>query len=391
MGNPVAELRQSVKKWLYLDAQSEASVDYVASIVVSSMLTEGLPLWGFLVAAPGSGKSTVLSAFADEERIIAVQGIKPNSLVSGFRTDPNVDPSLAAKLDGRCLIDHDFTQVLEMRRESRDELMGQLRTIYDGEITANFGNIGLMKYKARFSFVAGVTPVVDCFTTVKQTMGERFLMFRMKPGDMDKAQKRAMENSKVEGQMKQELQDAGFKFLRSIRAERLPSKQKDEQQVLVLAAVVAKLRSKLVRHEHSRSYESEPFEESPARLTKQLLELVRCHAIASGRRKVMREDFLLAERVARDTIPHCAGKVCRALYKAMDWVKRDDIAEATEISRNRVGEQLEDFEQFDIVESQQAKPDAAGRPSLEYALTSKVREQVRRARLFDELVQAPGR
>ena len=68
-----------------------------------------------------------------------------------------------------------------MHREQRSNAVSFLREIYDGSYTRWFGSDGgkHAQWKGKLGFIAAVTPVIDAHHSVMNTMGERFIMYRM--------------------------------------------------------------------------------------------------------------------------------------------------------------------------------------------------------------------
>ncbi len=69
----------------------------------------------------------------------------------------------------------DFTVLASMRRELRGEIMGQLRRIYDGQFEKKVGTRVTKIWEGKLSILAATTPVIDKYTSIDSSLGERFI------------------------------------------------------------------------------------------------------------------------------------------------------------------------------------------------------------------------
>ena len=90
------------------------------------------------------------------------------------------DHSLLPKLDGKVLVIKDFTALLNMPREARQQILGDLRDAYDGNAAKAFGtHVETRRYTSKFGIMAAVTGAIDKHAAVMQQLGERFLKLRL--------------------------------------------------------------------------------------------------------------------------------------------------------------------------------------------------------------------
>ncbi len=81
----------------------------------------------------------------------------------------------------------DFTVMASMRRETRGEIMGQLRRIYDGQFEKKVGTRVTKIWKGKVSLLAATTPVIDKYTSIDSALGERFIQLNWRcSGDIDR-------------------------------------------------------------------------------------------------------------------------------------------------------------------------------------------------------------
>ena len=81
---------------------------------------------------------------------------------------------------GKVLFIKDFTAILNLHRDALQQILGDFRDAYDGEMAKAFGSqAGTRSFRSRFGIVAAVTPAIDKFATTNQQLGERFLTIRL--------------------------------------------------------------------------------------------------------------------------------------------------------------------------------------------------------------------
>jgi hypothetical protein len=133
--------RRAFDKWLSLS--SHDLVDVVAAAVIANRLP-GDPLWLAIVGPPASGKTEVLRALRGLDRVVSLDAMSPATLLSGYRTGKkSQNHSLLAQLTPGVpwiLNMEDFTLVLSQPWHKRGEILSQLRKLYDGDVSARWGN-----------------------------------------------------------------------------------------------------------------------------------------------------------------------------------------------------------------------------------------------------------
>lgn len=148
-GNPFAPLGAVLNRWFYRpDLQA---IRIVMGTLKAHYLDIGDPAWLFVVAPPGSGKTTVsIMGAASLPHVSVLSDLTENTFLSGFYG--HQEPGLLERLgntesegrahtttgDGIFLV-KDFTTVLSMRRDRRAAILSQLREIHDGEFRRDFG------------------------------------------------------------------------------------------------------------------------------------------------------------------------------------------------------------------------------------------------------------
>lgn len=313
------------KKWLELE-----ETDYIEAILATVVSNEipGDPVWLFVIGPSGASKTEVLRSFKHlKNKVFITSKLTPQSLISGKQTK-EFDPSLLPKLNNKTLIIKDFTSILSMRSDAREIIFSDLREAYDGYLDKDFGNIGHKGYYSHFSLLAGVTPVLDKYTSVQQNLGERFLKIRLNDANTDLKVNKAIDNENKQEQMREELADVVKQFHNqnfNIKDVELP--QKIQDRLVDLANFVAMCRTTVSRDPYRKNILTYlPEYEVGTRLGIQLTKLGRGLATIRGKKEIGEEEFKILKRVGVDSIP----KKVRVLLEILDGQDRQTTTEIVE-------------------------------------------------------------
>jgi hypothetical protein len=345
----IGRVRAVLAKWLSIPPEDAELIDFCLAVYKSHEI-DGDPLWGCVIDASGGGKTELLRAFSNLKYAYCLSSLTENTLVSGYRDPkkPQDDPSLLPKLNEKVLIIKDLAPLLSMRRESRSEILGQLRDAYDGFTNQGHGNLGMVHYKARFSLLAASTSAVDRRDAVDQELGERFVRFRAHSNNSQSKARRAMRNIGSDGSMRQEIEQAISGFLDSlpyIGAAKIPEKMLD--RLADLADFTAKARSPVPRDRHG-DIQYIPRAEVGTRLGKQLGKLLLALAAVRGKASPDEEDFATVQRVANDCLPPGRSLVIWGLRNGKE--KPADIEKATKMPHASIARILDDLRALGLVD-----------------------------------------
>jgi hypothetical protein len=312
--DPLAALNSVLEEWFYNpDLQA---VRIVLGSIRAHYLNVGDPAWLFVVAPPGTGKTTMsLMGAAGLPQVIPLGDISENTFLSGFyghqspgmleKVGPVTENGQSYTTNGNAvLLVKDFTTVLSMRREKRSAILGQLREIHDGEFKRDFGTGVTKIWRGRVTVVAAVTPVLDRYYSIFSVLGERFLQVRWHRPNSPEAGEWAIVQQGSEGDIRREAREAIQETFKSARrdAPRLTAEQ--GKRIASLAEVVALGRTHIFRSGYgNREIEYVPESEANTRISKGLAAIARGVAGLHGRKTVAEQDLQDAMRVGFDTLP----------------------------------------------------------------------------------------
>ena len=108
------------------------------------------------------------------------------------------------------LLAKDFTSVLSQNHDTAKPAMAALREIYDGRWDRPVGTDGgkTLHWHGKCGFIGGVTPSYDRYSTIVNTLGDRFLLLRLPEVDAAKQAQAALKAAQHEQKMRAELADS---------------------------------------------------------------------------------------------------------------------------------------------------------------------------------------
>lgn len=304
-----------VDKWLILPDR------FIVKLLLSCYCANELaakPVWLGIIAPSGGGKTEILNAISALPKVTPISLITPNTFLSGM-PGPR-DTSLLPKVNGHILVFKDWTTILSMQRDARNEIFGQLREIFDGTLRKEFGNGQSRSFDGKVSIIFASTEAVDLHQQQYTHLGERFLYYRpLMPGRKEVA-RRSLENAGEQKIMEKELQDAVFSFMKGIdftHFNALPDLPEDIKTHLIdLAYFTTFARSGVIRDMGPRKdVLFVPSAEMPTRILQQI-SLIAKGAMILNHGAFLADDMLMLYKVALDSIPKQNKMVIVEMAKA---------------------------------------------------------------------------
>ena len=340
----IKKLQDEFEEWLLITDLDALTVT-VAAVIANRL--PGDPLWLFLVAAPSGVKTEYISSLNGLPKIHPLSDLTAQTFASGMKAKN--DPSLLPKLSyGTVLVLKDFTTVLSMHRDKRHEILSQLREIYDGAYSKSWGTGKILNWKGKVGLIAGVTTIIDTHYSIYQTLGERFIQYRISQPEPEEVAEVAMRNQGHEKQMREALATAVQEFVEELDLEVVPELGLETIKKLAkLSSFVALARSGVIRDSYgSKEITYVPEPESPPRLAKQLALLAKSLMICGLSAE---EAYRLCCKVGFDSIHRIRVAVLRLLTKTEGALSTSSLAEATQYPTNTVRRYLEDLAALKVV------------------------------------------
>lgn len=380
-GLPRRRVIKEYRKWLELP-QIEP-IDIMYGSVFANRLS-GDPLWLFLVGPPGCGKTEQLMTLNEAPLIMTTSTLTSASLISGANFFGGGDPSLIPRLNGKLLVVKDFTTILKMHFQQRDEIFGILRDAYDGRVEKWFGTGTHRTYDSHFGILAGVTPAIEEYSAMFAVLGERFIKYRFPPVTSETERKiirRALKNIAQEPELRAELMEVSSETLNRPIESNIPPKVDDAilEQIIGLAQWVAKLRAVVSREKYTGQVLYRPTAEIGTRLAKQLCKLGMGIALFHHRDEVLPKDMESVVRVARDSAPDIAEEIVKQMFIRSRSMFRTtkEIAAWAHMTRQTTLKILQDLELLHVVDKKKG-----AKMSSSWRLTKKIIEIMEPLRLY---------
>jgi hypothetical protein len=273
----------------------------------------GQPVWPMAVAPPGSLKSELVTALDGLERVYLIDNVTPKTFISGqiVEESPRRSPSLLHRIgNSGIILCPDFSTVLAMKADERNAVMADLRKIFDGKLAKEFGTTDVVPpWEGRITFVAAVTPAIDKFYSVAQSLGERFVMIRWHRAGPDAARVAMRQDINA---ARTDLKAAVKTLLESSSTKTIEMPKSIEDQIVDLAELVVRARTSVER-DSSKNVISQPEPESATRLAQQLAQLAKGSACIAGRPEISSLDYGVARRAGLDCIPPLRRAVLKML------------------------------------------------------------------------------
>jgi Toprim-like/CHC2 zinc finger/IclR helix-turn-helix domain len=338
------------KKYLEMNQDMVDALRVMLATVLSSIL-ESDPLWVFIVSPPGGGKTALLSSMKTSPKAVYQSSITPHSLVSGFNSVE--DPSLLPQLRRKCLIWKDFTEIMGLHPNAKEEVYSILRGAFDGDVRKTFGNGAVREYKdLYFSMLAGVTLAI--YGDRQAALGERFLKFKMLTShthDPSKQIRAAILNVDKNNKMQDELQSITNDFLaQRVDADNLPKAPEWViERMIAFAQIVGFLRTQVDRDRYGDNLKYRPQPEHGTRLAKQLITLGKFIAIVEGKNKIDYETYTVLEKIGFDTATGFHIDIVQAIIGLEEKATVAEISQKTGLPRSNVTRALSDLRTINAV------------------------------------------
>lgn len=295
------ELEKTVKEWMLVS--DSGIIKLLPAIITANKIENHDPVWIFIIGPSGGGKTEFLNCLLDHPDIYPVSLLTPNTLLSGM--PGNKDSSLLPQVTGKILIFKDWTNILSQNKDARNEIMGQLREVYDGHMKKPFGNGRIAEWSGKIGLIAGVTGAVDMAQQMHTTLGERFIHYRLAMPDRKEVARRALNNGYKQEDMRKALKNAFYSYMKGIEIPKeLPDIPEAVKNELVLIANFCTMARSGVIREFGLKKEVMfvPAAEMPTRIVQQLT-LLATALIINNKGKYEEDDMKIIYKVALDSIP----------------------------------------------------------------------------------------
>lgn len=338
------ELVAIFRRWLLMP--DDSLLRLITAACIAHHLP-GDPVWLLILAPSGSGKTEVLRAFSGLAFIRDISRLTPKTLWSGHQA---VTP-LVKDLDQKVIVIKELGTMLSLNKYALNEVLGQLREIYDGYLTSDYGNGRSVVWNGRVGLVAAGVPMIERSLSLDSQLGERFLYFR--PPDIDRLEtaRKSVGHSGHEITMRAEMAEAVASWWTANPIPEGVRRPRPEvaERIARMATWVTAVRSSPPRdHEHQIELSVSP--ESPGRLPKVLLQLASALTHIRGSGRLIKADYALVRRVAIDSAPRGKVEMIRELVRARRPMPVALLNEGSRVSLGTASRWAEDLWHVRVLE-----------------------------------------
>jgi hypothetical protein len=292
------------QNWLVLSSTTPV---YAMLGTVAANLLPGDPVWLGLIAPPSSAKSELLNSIAGLPNVVDADTITPSGLLSGTpkkQQDKGARGGLLRQIGSFGIITlKDFGSVLSMHAETRAETLAALRKVYDGAWTRHIGSAGgkTLAWQGKVAIIFAATEVIDAHHSVISSMGDRFLLSRLKPVSGKKQFTCALKHTGASiTDMRKELAAAVTHLFANRRPEAAQINAEEAEAIGKVIAKAVRLRGAVARDYRSREIEAIYGAEGTARIGLALERLLAgLDTLGMDRKAALK----VVEEVALDSVP----------------------------------------------------------------------------------------
>jgi hypothetical protein len=278
-------------------------IDVFCATILCNWIDGLPPVWLMIVAPPATGKTVFIESASELPGVFQVGGLSENAIVSGMPWSRRQRRGEARRTEARGLLERvsddrdyengvfrsrapklvaikDMTSLISGRPETRGKVLAQLREIYDGSFSWEWGTQAI-QWTGKVGIIAGCTNAWDRHMLEGNNLGERFIYWRIPRGYGKEATLQAMRQVS-KPQMEKEL--AGAVGL--LGKLRIPKAESIDSSPLQPWLVELATRTAILRTEFTRDFKGVPDEparhESGARIGRQFDILVKGLMLVKG-------------------------------------------------------------------------------------------------------------
>jgi len=272
-----------MREHLYME--DEDIIDVIMAATITNVMQLGQPVWLVIIGAPSSGKTQYIAPLefsqpAGKKIIHEITDITPNTFLSGSLTskkgDNAFEPSLLKRIgDHGILLFPDLTALFSKESQTLHEILGQLRHIYDGHLTKLTGNQEPISWKGKLGIIGASTASLYRHFEDIADMGERFMYYRMKPYDVDRAVDKSLSRTLYGQALDEHIGELYKEYLSDVMAandtDNPPTfTDEDNKKIKEMAKLASVIRTPVHTNERSNEVDRIPEPEMPMRTALQL-------------------------------------------------------------------------------------------------------------------------
>lgn len=381
----INEVRELYRK--IITVEDDRILDIVLGTVIGNQL-DGDALSLYLIGPPSSGKTEILRSFISYPKAEYLSSMTVNALFSGMKSEGGKkEKAIILRLrdeEKNILIFKDFGSLLQDNFQVRNILTSQLREVADGQYDRGYGTGSGIHWRGKLAIMAGVTPAIDTYSMVDQTLGERFLRCRMSHKDLSLLAEKALYTSGYEDKIREEVAEGVKSFLMNLKFDpgAIYDIESCAKKIIALSCFVAIGRTSVPRDKYHKTVVTTPEPEAPPRLIKQLLGLASGISILHNKSAIDDEIYYVLKKVALDSIQPSRINLLACIWNSFGQkpFTINDLRKDLHLPKSSLRLYLEDLYILKILRI--PKDTDLDRPDITWSMTSNFTQYIEQSEVF---------
>ncbi len=189
-------------------------IDVILATIIANSVVQREPVWTMIVAPSSGGKSTYLAPAIACPNVHFLDDLTEKSLLSGYKVKGK-EMSLLKIIGSGIICFSDFTAVLSKNPMSKNEILAQLRLVYDGNFTKRTGT-GEIKWSGKIGCIAACTPDIYFQLESVRSQGERNLYYWMNQPTDDEIVAKQEQVKMSSREISEEMQPLYAEYIHSV-------------------------------------------------------------------------------------------------------------------------------------------------------------------------------
>ena len=184
---PIEHLAADIQQYLIFP---DPAPIYTLMGTVAANMIQGVPVWLMLVGPSSCGKTALVNSLITVPKVYEAANITgPSAFLSATNAREVSDDAKGGLLRQvglhGCILMNDFTSVLSLPLDRKNEIMGVLREAYVGRWIRNVGEGGgrNLSWQGKLTLIGGVTGKIDQYHSESSELGERWMYYRFNEHD----------------------------------------------------------------------------------------------------------------------------------------------------------------------------------------------------------------
>lgn len=298
----IEKVEEEFAKFLLL--ADEGIVRLTCAVAIANRIGTD-PVWLLILGPSSGGKTEIIRSLDKLPFIHPIDLLTTNTFASGMMKN-RTETSLLNKVNGGILTFKDFTTLLSMNKEGLNDIMGQLRSIYDGTFSKRFGTGEEVNWVGKIGVIAAGTG--ECQRVMRQYSknGERFINYTMRQPDRKGAMRMAAKNQKDIKAKRDAVQDMVQDFIEGMCNKLVENQsyvtEEVQGEMFDIADFSCLARSPVILNFKTNAVEFVPEPEMPMRVSTQLINIANVF-MGMNNGVLSDKDRKILYKIALDSIP----------------------------------------------------------------------------------------